>query len=220
MKITIDVPDSLKDVTLEQYQEYIKLEEIDENKNTHFLFHKLVEIFCNITLKDIIKIKWNSLLDLVNQINKLFEEEHKLIKTFKLNGKEYGFIPELDEITLGEFIDLDNYITDWDNMHKALNVLYRPITYKKGDSYIIEDYKVSDALEFKKTPLNVTFGALFFFYHLNNELVKVIPSYLKVEAEKHLTYPEKRSLLLNGDGINLSMDWLEEMLTRSTKLLD
>ena len=35
-----------------------------------------------------------------------------LINTFVMDGVEYGFIPKLDDITLGEYIDIDNNIKD------------------------------------------------------------------------------------------------------------
>ena len=55
MKINIDVPDSLSEITLSQYQKFEKIDN-DENRNTNFILHKLVEIFCNLDLRDIIKI--------------------------------------------------------------------------------------------------------------------------------------------------------------------
>ena len=59
--------------------------------------------------------------------------ENKLSKIIKIEGKEYGFHPELDDLLLGEYIDLDNFIGDWDNMEKAMNVLYRPIIVRLKD---------------------------------------------------------------------------------------
>lgn len=42
-----------------------------------------------------------------------------------------GFLPKLDEITLGEFIDVESNIGDWQNIHKAMAVLYRPVNFRK-----------------------------------------------------------------------------------------
>ena len=218
MKISINVPDSLREINLEQYQKFEKIDNVD-NKNTNFILHKLVEIFCDLNLKDIIKIKWSSVSKIANSINGLFEKDHKLIKTFKLNDKEYGFIPSLDDMTLGEYIDLDNSVSDWQQMHRAMAVLFRPVTYKKGDTYLIQDYEVTDANEYKDMPLDVVLGSLFFFYNLRNELLHTIQSYLKLEmSKKELTIQEREVLQKNMDGINLSMDWLEEMFSKLTQL--
>ena len=57
-------------------------------------------------------------------------------RTFEMTDKnnktvKFGFMPKLDDISLGEFIDLDKYISDWQQMHKALSVLYRPVVFEK-----------------------------------------------------------------------------------------
>jgi hypothetical protein len=218
MKINIDVPDSLSEITLSQYQKFEKIDN-DENRNTNFILHKLVEIFCNLDLRDIIKIKWSSVSKIANSINSLFEKDHKLITTFTLNKKEYGFIPNLDEMTLGEYIDLDNSVSDWQQMHKAMAVLFRPITYKKSQTYLIQEYEAEDGDELKGMPLDVVLGSLFFFYNLRKELLNTIPSYLKLEMQKKgMTIVEKLPSQKSGDGISLSMDWLEEMFSKSSQL--
>ena len=68
--------------------------------------HKTVEIFCDLNLKDIAKIKYIYVQEILNDINKLFESKQDLIPTFKMKGVEYGFVPVLDDMTLGEYIDL------------------------------------------------------------------------------------------------------------------
>lgn len=214
MKINIDVPDSLSEITLSQYQKFEKIDN-DENRNTNFILHKLVEIFCNLDLRDIIKIKWSSVSKIANSINELFEKDHKLIKTFTLNKKQYGFIPNLDDMTLGEYIDLDNSVSDWQQMHKAMAVLFRPITFKKGQRYLIQEYEAEEEDELKEMPLDVVLGSLFFFYNLRKELLNTIPSYLKLEMQKKgMTIVEKLPSQKSGDGISLSMDWLEEMFNK------
>tara|TARA_R100000789_G_scaffold2310_1_gene5859 strand:+ start:1198 stop:1842 length:645 start_codon:yes stop_codon:yes gene_type:complete len=214
MKINIDVPDSLSEITLSQYQKFEKIDN-DENRNTNFILHKLVEIFCNLDLRDIIKIKWSSVSKIANSINELFEKDHKLIKTFTLNKKQYGFIPNLDDMTLGEYIDLDNSVSDWQQMHKAMAVLFRPITFKKGQRYLIQEYEAEEGDELKEMPLDVVLGSLFFFYNLRKELLNTIPSYLKLEMQKKgMTIVEKLPSQKSGDGISLSMDWLEEMFNK------
>ena len=218
MKINIDVPDSLKEITLSQYQKFEKIDN-DENRNTNFILHKLVEIFCNLDLRDIIKIKWSSVSKIANSINSLFEKDHKLITTFTLNKKEYGFIPNLDEMTLGEYIDLDNSVSDWQQMHKAMAVLFRPITYKKKQTYLMQEYEAEGGDELRGMPLDVVLGSLFFFYNLRKELLNTIPSYLKLEMQKKgMTIVEKLPSQKSGDGISLSMDWLEEMFSKSSQL--
>ena len=160
MKIEINVPDSLKEITLGQYQKFEKIN-IEENKDTTFLLQKMVQIFCSLDLKDVATIKYKSVQEIALHLNKVFDTKHDLIPTFEIGGVKLGFIPVLDDMTLGEYIDLDNNLGDWQTMHKAMSVLYRPVTFSKGHKYQIEDYKgiVNDEA-MKQAPLDVVFSAL------------------------------------------------------------
>jgi hypothetical protein len=211
MKVQINVPDSLKDITLEQYQKFEKLN-TEENKDSSFLLQKMIEIFCNLNLKDVSNIKYKSVQEITKHLNKVFDVKTDLTPTFKLGGIEFGFIPVLDDITLGEYIDLDTYLGDWENMDKAMNVLYRPITVNNKNRYNIEDYKESDNTEiFKDMPLDIVMGSLVFFWNLNKELLQITLRYLNQETRK-MTLEQRQVLEKNGDGYPLSMDLHKKIL--------
>ena len=212
MKVEIQIPSNLSEVTLEQYQKFTKLN-TEENQDSSFLMHKTVEIFCDLNLQDIAKVKFTYVQEILNDINNLFEKKQDLIPTFTHRGIEYGLIPVLDDMTLGEYVDLDENFTDWDNMHKAMTVLYRPVTFKKGDRYQIEEYNGLDNAEtMKQIPLDVVMGCMFFFWNLNEELLKTTLNYLNQEIPKELTTEQLQTLVKSGGGINQSMDSLKEML--------
>ena len=212
MKVKIQVPTSLSEITLEQYQKFNKINTA-ENQNTNFILHKTVEIFCGLDLKDIAKIKVHSVKSVIKDIDNVFSEKPDLIPTFKLKGKEYGFIPKLDDISLGEYIDLDDSLTDWETMHKAMSVLYRPVTMRKGDKYLIEEYNgTDDAESMKQMRLDVVMGSIVFFYNLNNELLQTILNYLNREVPNQMNTLQLQTLEKSGVGINQSMDLLKEML--------
>ena len=216
MKVEITVPSSLSEVTLEQYQKFNKLNTA-ENEDSAFLMHKTVEIFCNLDLKDIAKIKYTYVKEIIEDINRLFEPKQELIQRFNMKGVEYGFIPALDDMTLGEYVDLDETFSDWDTMHKAMSILYRPITLSKGERYQIEDYEGNDnAEQMKQMPLDIAMGCMFFFYNLNKELLKTTLNYLSREAPKELTTEQLQTLEGSGDGINQSTESLKEMLQNLT----
>ncbi len=209
MKVDILIPTSLNECTLRQYQKFVAID-TDDNRGTPFHLQKLIEIFCNIDLKDIAQIKMKSLVDVSETINEMFSVDHKFIQTFYMDGVEYGFIPLLDEISFGEYIDLDENIADWKNMHKAMAVLFRPITDKKDDRYDIEEYTgIKNADKYLDMPLDVVLGAFVFFYHLSNELLITTLNYLE---EQDLDSDQKKTLRENGDGIRASLHYLKEML--------
>jgi hypothetical protein len=208
MKIEITVPTSLNEITLEQYQKFLKIAE--ENPEGNFLNAKMIEIFCGIPLSDSYKLKMSSVSAIIDILNEMLNVTPNHVEKFTLNGVQYGFIPDLDEISLGEYIDLDNNISSWAEMHKAMNVLYRPIKIKKGDKYSIEDYDVSNPQALKDMPLDAAIGAVFFFLNLGLELSKHTILYSNLEEMEDIQ--EQLILEENGVGINHFMLSLEEML--------
>jgi len=218
MKVNIYVPESLSDITLEQYQKFAKLN-TEENSNSNFLLHKMVEIFCNLDLKDIARIKFTDVQAIINDLNGMFNQKTPLIPIFKLKGVEYGFIPKLDDISLGEYIDLENTLSDWETMHKAMSVLYRPITIQKNHRYQIEDYTNQDKADtFKDMPLDVVMGGLVFFWNLSNELLQTTLNYLSKEMGENLTTEQRLILEQSGVGISQFTESLKEILPSSMKL--
>jgi len=212
MKLEINVPENLNEITLEQYQRFDKIN-TEENQDSNFLLHKTVEIFCGLELKDIATIRINSIKEILGDIDKVFSEKTDLVPTFTLDGIEYGFIPNLDDMTIGEFIDLDENLTEWETIHKAMSVLYRPINYKKEDKYLIEEYTGLDKAElFKKMPLGIVMGAMVFFYRLNNELLEITLNYLKREVPNQMNTESLAALERSGVGSSRFMDSLRVML--------
>lgn len=209
MNFKLNIPESLNEVTLSQYQKWVKI--IDEEKISTFFQQKMIEIFCNSELKKILQMKVKDVDEVTTNIDNLFNEKPFFVPTFKLGEIEFGFIPQLDEMTFGEYIDLDNYLTDWETMHKAMSVLFRPILHKRKGKYVIEDYKGSDTYNLSEMPLNVVMGALVFFCNLRNELQKHILNYLKTQDEVEIPQGLKDSLK-NGIGINPSIPYHREIL--------
>ena len=215
MNITINIPEALNEVTLKQYQKWLKISDGKEMDN--FLQQKMIEIFCNIPLKSVLQIKATDINQICEDITKLFQQEPKFINRFTLDNKEFGFIPKLDDMTFGEYVDLDTYLADWELMHKAIGVLFRPITFSKKEKYLVEDYESSDKYDMTNTTLDIVFGSLVFFYNLRNELQNHILNYLATQQEVELPQ-HLRDSLQNGVGINPSMGSLMETFSNMMKL--
>jgi len=223
-KFTLEVPKDLSGVTLQQYQKYLKVMEDNEGaEDMEFINLKVLEIFCGVTMKEAYKLPLAEFSFVINHIVNIFKEDTPLQRDFTLTdpqGKSvtFGFIPKLDDITLGEFIDLDNYISDWQDMHKALAVLYRPITFRKNNLYLIEEYEGSDkyAEVMKDAPVNVALGAIVFFYRLGN----VLSSYLADSLTQQMMKDQEliEDLGQNGDGINQYTQSLKEISQNLEKL--
>ena len=208
MNINITVPNDLSEITLRQYKHFLKIQ-----KNVHdesFLNAKIIEIFCKLNLEDVMRLKFNDSELIVSTLTEMFEQKPNLVRSFKLNNINYGFHPQLDDLTLGEYIDLDTFIGDWENIEKAMAVLYRPVVNKIKDKYTIEEYKVGVDQEILDMPMDAVLSSIFFLWNLGLDLSKTMMNYLDKDQTQALT--QYLTSQPNGDGITQFTDLLKETL--------
>jgi len=198
MNINIEIPTKLSDITLGQYKRFLNIQK--QTEESHFLNAKAIEIFCDIELKNVMRLKMSDFDKITNKINLLFEQKPKLVQRFKIDSVEYGFHPQLDELTLGEYIDVDTYIADWENMEKTMNVLYRPIENKLKDRYSIKEYNVDTSDNLLDMPMDAVLSSIFFLWNLGIDLSKTILNYSELGVETNLMH--QQILAENGDGIS------------------
>jgi len=198
MNINIEIPTKLSDITLGQYKRFLNIQK--QTEESHFLNAKAIEIFCDIELKNVMRLKMSDFDKITNKINSLFEQKPKLVQRFKIDSVEYGFHPQLDELTLGEYIDVDTYIADWENMEKTMNVLYRPIENKLKDRYSIKEYNVDTSANLLDMPMDAVLSSIFFLWNLGIDLSKTILNSSELGVETNLTH--QQILAENGDGIS------------------
>ena len=224
MKVNITVPTSLDEIPLKRYQDFLKVQK--NSNDEEFIAQKMVEIFCGIDLKDVAKIRVTDLNDLIQHFSKLFNEKTQLKRSFKIDKHEFHFIPNLEEITFGEYIDLENHLNDWSNYHKAMAVLYRPVKTRTKNGYELEDYEPNPDMQdlMKFAPLGVAISASLFFWNLEKELLQATMSYLQREMKKNkltsATSPKGGSLVSDGVGTEVFMESLKATLQNLTKLQD
>ena len=111
------------------------------------------------------------------------EQDTKLKRIIEIDGVEYGFMPDLDSISLGQYADLETFIKNGieKNLPEIMAVLYAPIKEKKNDIYIVDAYDGNIRLraeEMKKMSAQQVQSALVFFYTLGKELSEILPLYL------------------------------------------
>jgi len=222
MKLELTIPTDLNEITLGQYQKFIKVKET--TTDNEMLAEKMIQIFCDIELKEIINIKYSEVQKLVAHFNKLFSETPKFTPTFKIKDMEFGFIPDLQNISFGEYVDLEENLKSWDTYHKAMAVMYRPIKLKRKDGHEIINYtgtaEFSDLMKF--APLGVVLSSSVFFWNLGSELLQSTIAYLEQEIAKNPkvleTLAKQHNFQNNGVGINQFMHSLKAMSQNLTKL--
>jgi len=217
MKAEIVVPSSLDDITLEQYQLFMRI--VSEEDSEEFLAQKMVSVFCKIRLSDVFKIRMLDVLEIATSIGEMIQKSCDLTPRFKMNDTEFGFIPDLENISFEEYVDLDSHLGDWQTMHKAMAVMYRPIVKTKRDKYDIEEYQGSITYSevMKYAPLSIVLGSMVFFYRLRDELLRATLSYLKTEVTE-MALVQRNSSISSGGGTTQSINLLEETLQSLTKL--
>tara|TARA_R110000737_G_scaffold44451_4_gene64787 strand:+ start:3861 stop:4490 length:630 start_codon:yes stop_codon:yes gene_type:complete len=197
----LKVPNSLSEITLGQYQKFNKV--LSEEPDEDFLQKKTIEIFCQVNLADVNQYKYSSIVQVIEIINKMFEQKPTLIKRFKHKGDELAFIPKLDEMSFGEFVDLDLLLSDWETMDEAMAVLYRKIEHSHKNNYTIEAYDSDKTQDMKSMPLDVALSSLFFLESLSKELTNHILLFLENKVEE-LPTEQKLNLLKTSAGGQVS----------------
>jgi len=206
----LNIPTKLSEITLGQYKLYLKVaEEVTEER---MLGASMISIFCNIKMEQVMLLKLKDSEEIIKMITDLFESTPNLVRSFKLNETSYGFLPELDEMSLGEYIDVDTYIGDWDNIEKAMNVLYRPILTRLKDKYNVEEYIVGNDKNLLNMPLDAVLGAVFFLLSLGKDLSLTMMNSLEVEEGMKEALMQQQTLDGNGDGTQASLDSLKAIL--------
>ena len=187
VSLEIKVPQNWKAVPLRKYLSL--MEDMETYKDTEeaieaALFYHLCDVPPNYLTKLDISIYTDIRKELYNLIN---IKDAPLQRIITIDGKRYGFEPNLSEIEYGAYLDLMKYkeVKIDENWAEMMSILYRPVKNTIGELYEIETYKGKiDKELFMDVPMDVHFGAMFFFLHTSMELLKDTQNSLKKELVK------------------------------------
>ena len=216
MKVII--PTDLSEMKLSQYLRYKKVVSDNTDDDT-FICIQMVAIFCNLTVAEVMQIPVNDFTDIIQQISKVLDQKPKLVRTFKMDGVHYGFIPNIEKISLGEHATIDTLLGSDENLPLLMSVMYRRITKKAMPFYDIEPYDgdESRAVLFKDTPMDVIVGSMLFFWNLSKELLVNILLHLENKAMREGVHLEE--VLANaGGGISHLLELRESLIYTLEKL--
>ena len=207
------IPTDLKEITLSQFKRYQKVAQDNPDDETYICI-QMVAIFCNLEVADVMKLPALEFADIVKTIAETLDKQPTLTRTFKLNGVQYGFIPNWEKISLGEHATIDTCLGKDELAELMLSVMYRPIKRKAGEFYEIEPYTGDESLadNFKDVPMNIVRGANVFFWTLFKDLLSNTLSSIPKKAEM-----EKVDLKSVGVGINLLSELQENLKSEFEK---
>ncbi len=185
-QIEIVVPNNWAAVTLKEYldlQKDLKAYEDNEEAITAILFHRL----CKLKVEWISKLDVETYVQIRNQLSSfLSQTELPLQKFITIDGVEYGFEPNLSNMSYGAYVDITKYseLTIDDKWAEIMSILYRPVTRKAGQSYMIKDYDGDiNPTPFLSLGMDIHFGALFFLVNLYKDLLKGTLNYMMETVE-------------------------------------
>lgn len=224
--MTFNLPSTLRDINLSQWTQFIDIYEKNKDaENTEFLEKKMLQIFCGTALNDISKLGLDTFDRAIQHLNILLRQEPSLVSRFKLIGTdgvevEFGLIPNFDKMSYGEFIDLEKYIYENDNIHRAMAVLYRPIKHSSNEKYLIHDYQGTEYLAdvMKFTPLDAFLSVKVFFYRLAKKLANYTMVYTLKELQETQLNKKDELSVKNGEVINQYIHSLEKMSAELERL--
>ena len=213
----IQVPTHINDITLEQYQRFALINTEEQDKE--FFMFKTIEIFCGVDIALVSKMRLKDAESISNEVLEVLQQNVPFTNKFELDGVKYGFIPDLQAISLGEFIDLEEGLSKDKDFHKAASVMFRPIVKEFGELYTIDGYEASTEMHhvMKQAPVGVISAAIVFFYNIANELLKASQDFSSQEKAEAMTILEKLNLQRNTGGLTLSTLYAEAMLQSINK---
>ena len=199
-KNTYNLINSWDDVTLDKWAKLIDSKSKSKTKEAL----DTISLLSDIPRKLVKELSINDVSNILNRVAALQNKaSSRLKRIIKVDDVEYGFHPDLSEITLGEYADIETYIQNGmeKNLSKLMAVLYRPIVEKNGKYYSIEKYNGSGVRmrseKFKKMKAADVNSSLVFFWTLGNELSTILPLYLMERMEE-----VKQSLLMKSSPVS------------------
>ena len=173
------LPTSWDEVSLGQYSRLMIA--IEKEGTTEIeLMIKSLEALVGIDGGILSKVPIKQLREAYNQLGELISTNpnNELSRVVEIDGIEFGLIPDFDELSLGEFVDLDNYLQDnYNNLSKIFAVLYRPVIERDGNSYNIEPYSLKNIIDRRelfnnRLSIDTVYGALVFFCNIGSKHIE------------------------------------------------
>lgn len=118
-------------------------------------------------------------------------KSNDLVNTFELSGVTYGLENDWQNMTWGQWVDLEVYSQSdklLNNVHLIMAILYRPVESEKGVKYKLKKFKSSEVMEraelFRENlPVEMWFGVTTFFLRILNEYITHIDISLKAKMK-------------------------------------
>jgi hypothetical protein len=211
MKQKFTIPTELNHIKLDALIELSKY----KDKGERVIALKTLELMCEIPKELAMTMSMEDVDYILSEVDKVLTGSNEDIRTFEMDGKRYGRIPNILKASFGEYVSMDAFITPafegeikHDDAFQFLSTIYRPIVDEVKGLYRIEPYTEEYIdREMWKTfkehcPSDVYVSSVAFFLKLRLESLITTRQYLR-EQEATPTVPA-----LDLDKIGVGMDQL------------
>ncbi len=177
------IPRKYSDISLGQFLDW------NDTKNEFERFC----IMTKISEEEVRQLSFQEVKETLDYIQSVIDnqESAEFKLRFDLNGTAYGFIPDISQLSYGEFADLMHYTKEdniMQNLDKAMAIFYRPVNATMGKKYEIEQYNsdkhLSNAADMRELRLDYVFGVILFFSTIANDLLNDSLTYLEVATNQ------------------------------------
>lgn len=143
------------------------------------------------------QLREKSMDDIAPSITKFIDEckdynQNKLEKYIRIGEKVMGFHPNLEAMSFGEYLDLNQLVSSdfTNNLPKIMSILYRPVVSEFMHNYEIEKYDsnvhIKNADLFREVDMAYVNGAMVFFCLLREDLLSSSLKYLDQQMMKQM----------------------------------
>jgi len=161
------------------------------------------------------QLREKSMDDIAPSITKFIDEckdynQNKLEKYIRIGDKVMGFHPNLEAMSFGEYLDLNQLVSSdfTNNLPKIMSILYRPVVSEFMHNYEIEKYDsnvhIKNADLFREVDMAYVNGAMVFFCLLREDLLSSSLKYLDQQMMKQME--ESLTMIEQEIASQVSMD--------------
>ncbi|QDP49367.1 MAG: hypothetical protein GOVbin2669_36 [Prokaryotic dsDNA virus sp.] len=184
-KFVFKIPENINDLTIEQFIDLQNTIEKTKDEKEVFKILQIVSSLSKIPYKALKTIDEESIGKLIIYVNDLLNTETtiELHNTIRVEGKKYGVNTDFNNMTLGEFVDLETYSKNHtENLHKIMSILYRPYKNK-----IVAEYKPDKSrsdLFLKKLKVKDIYGVFMKYVEFRNNIYKEFEELFTIKTEE------------------------------------
>jgi hypothetical protein len=161
------------------------------------------------------QLREKSMDDIAPWITKFIDEckeynQNKLEKYIRIGDKVMGFHPNLEAMSFGEYLDLNQLVSSdfTNNLPKIMSILYRPVVSEFMHNYEIEKYDsnvhIKNADLFRDVDMAYVNGAMVFFCLLREDLLSSSLKFLDQQMMKQME--ESLTMIEQEIALRVSMD--------------